>query len=154
MDEEMIESKHHKFNKEAFDAVDSKSREASKKYISSKGLTVKDHPDQYSVDLIVYVTPTEIIYVECECRSIWKDGKFPFDTIHIPYRKKKFLELDFPCVYHAWDADFKYAVSIHSSDIKGSPIVEVKNRAIAEGEYFYDVPINKTKIIKLNEQCG
>lgn len=154
LDEEMIKSKHHKFNKEAFDAVDELSRNASKKYISSKGYCVKDNPDVYGVDLIVYLNPTKKIYVECERRNIWSNGKFPYDTIHIPYRKKKFVELDYPCIYHAWDSNYEYAVSIHSNVIKDSPVVEVPNRAIAAGEYFYDIPMNKTKIIKLNEQCG
>lgn len=145
----MIVSKHHKFNQGSFDKSDAKSREASKQYIESKGFIVKDHPDQYAVDLIVYTATGDTIYVECEHRSIWSDGKFPFKTVHIPYRKRKFFELDFPCIYHAWDTNFEYAISLHSDVIKKSPVVEVSNRAIAAGEYFYDVPINKTKIIKL-----
>ena len=145
----MIKSKHHPFNKDCFDAVDAESRRASKRYIASKGYKVEDHLDQFAVDLVVTTPDGGTIYVECERRNIWSNGKFPYDTIHIPYRKKKFLELDFPCVYHAWDSNYEYAVSIHSDVIKQSPIVEVPNRAIAAGEYFYDVPINKTKIIKI-----
>tara|TARA_R110000744_G_scaffold100511_3_gene193871 strand:+ start:95 stop:547 length:453 start_codon:yes stop_codon:yes gene_type:complete len=150
----MIKSKHHKFNKECFDAVDAKSREASIRYIESKGCGVQDHPDKYAVDLIATTPEGKTIYVECERRNIWSNGRFPYSSIHIPYRKKKFLELDFPCVYHAWDSNYEYAISLHSDVIKESPVVEVPNRAIESGEYFYDVPINKTKLIKLNAQCG
>ena len=38
--------------------------------------------------------------------------------------------------------------------VKSSPVVEVPNRAVRKGEYFFKVPVKKAKLLDLGGQDG
>lgn len=104
--------------------------------------------DKYKVDLIIeneFMVP--VGYAEVEMRS-WNECQF--STIHVPERKKKLFENDMPTTYFAVSKDLRTAWWCKSEDILESPLVEVKNKDVANGEYFYDVPLNKFKKVNLD----
>ena len=43
----------------------------------------------------------------------------------------------------------EYAFFIKGEDVEASPVVEVPNRYVPSGEMFFQVPLNKLKLVKL-----
>lgn len=129
------------FNKAVHDACDPIARDAVIAMIRAKwGWDAKPF-DKYKVDLIVeneFMVP--IFYAEVEMRD-WEDC--PFNTIHVPGRKKKLFDNDMPTTYFVVSKSLKSMWYCKAKDILNSPLVEIKNKAVKEGEYFYDVPIEK-----------
>ncbi len=132
-----------RFDPEMHHKVDEPARDATKSYISKHGHTAMDHDDKYSVDLIV----PGVCYIECECKLVWMTDTFEYKTIHIPKRKKKFADLDMPCLFFVWNKQFTRAIRLHSGYLQDQFLTEIKNRIIPDGEYFYDVPMKYASII-------
>ena len=135
------------FNQEVHDACDPVAREAVIKWHASKGRIAKPHPDKYKVDLVIeneFMVPTG--YCEIEMRD-WE--YVPFDTIHVPGRKKKLVENDLPTTYFVVSKGLKRAWWCEKKDILNSPLIEVPNKAVKSGEYFYDVSIDCFKEVLL-----
>ena len=136
------------FSQLVHDACDPVARQAVINFMASKwNRTAYPHPDKYKVDLVVeneFMVP--IGYAEIEMRD-WED--VPFSTIHIPSRKKKLFDNDMPTTYFVVSRGLKKAWWCRVDDILSSPLREVPNRAVATGEYFYDVPIDCFKEVLL-----
>lgn len=136
------------FNQEVHDACDPIARAAIITYMAKTwNLTAVPNPDKYKVDLIVeneFMVP--VGYAEIEMRD-WESC--PFATIHVPGRKKKLFDNDMPTNYFVVSRGLKRAWWCKTDDILNSPLVEVPNKAVKEGEYFYDVPRKKFKEIEL-----
>ena len=135
--------KHKKFDSDLFDLTDSPAREATKQYLSRMGYTAIDNPDKYCADLII----EDICYVECECKLVWKGPVFPWPTVHIPQRKQKFAKLEMPVLFYIWNAEYSHALRIAGELLIDDRLVEVPNRMISKGEYFYDIPMNCIHIV-------
>jgi hypothetical protein len=129
-----------KFDKELHDANDTLARAAGKKYWRSFGYTAEDNPDRYGADLLVN-TGWEEFYSEVEIKRVWSGSSFPYDTLQIPARKKKFTELDKPCVFVVLNKEQTHAFVCSDATLKESPIVEVPNKYVFSGEMFYQVPV-------------
>ena len=125
-----------KFNKESYDANDKPAKDLVINFLRLKGLDATENPDRYGIDIIV---PR----YEVERRDIWIN-KFPFKTVHIPARKEKFLKHSI--VYAIVNKDFNKIMFCTSETIKQYDPIEVPNKSVSEGEYFYDVPIEKWHI--------
>jgi len=136
------------FSQEVHDACDPVARAAVIGYMAKRwNLTAVPNPDKYKVDLIVeneFMVP--IGYAEIEMRD-WESC--PFRTIHIPSRKKKLFDNDMPTNYFVVSRSLKKAWWCNTDVILNSPLIEVPNKAVKSGEYFYDVPINQFKEIVL-----
>ena len=136
------------FSQEVHDACDPVAREAIIGYMASKwNLTATPNPNKYKVDLIVeneFMVP--VGYAEIEMRD-WESCPFP--TIHIPSRKKKLFDNDMPTNYFVVSKGLKKAWWCKTDDILNSPLVEVPNKDVKSGEYFYDVSISNFKEILL-----
>jgi hypothetical protein len=65
----------------------------------------------------------------------------PFNTIHIPKRKDKLFDNDKRTIYFVVSKSIKRAWYVDSQLIKNSSVREIPNKAVSQGEYFYDVPI-------------
>ena len=100
-----------------------------------------ENPDRYGIDIVV---PR----YEVERREIWID-EFPFKTVHIPARKEKFLKHSI--VYVVVNKDFDKLMFCRSEVIRQYDLIEVPNKSVPEGEYFYDVPIEKWRIYNTGE---
>lgn len=127
------------FSQEVHDACDPVAREAIINFMARQwNLTAMPHPDKYKVDLIVeneFMVP--VGYIEIEMRD-W--DSVPFSTIHVPSRKRKLVDNDLPTTYFVVSRGLKKAWWCKTEKILSSPLVEVPNKAVATGEYFYDVP--------------
>ena len=121
------------FNKESHAANDKPAKDLVINFLKSKGLDAMENPDKYGIDIVV---PR----YEVERREIWID-EFPFKTVHIPARKEKFLKHSI--IYVVVNKDFNKLMFCRSEIIRQYNLIEVPNKSVPEGEYFYDVPIEK-----------
>ena len=129
------------FNKESHAANDKPAKDLVINFLKSKGLDAMENPDKYGIDIVV---PR----YEVERREIWID-EFPFKTVHIPARKEKFLKHSI--VYVVVNKDFDKIMFCRSEVIRQYDLIEVPNKSVPEGEYFYDVPIEKWRIYNIGE---
>ena len=102
---------------------------------------------QYDCDLDVYEKGALIAHIEVEKRSHWT-GDFPFSTVNVPTRKRKFFLLDLPTLLFSVKADLTQALYTRGDIILDSPIVDNPNRYLKE-EKFFSVPIRYWKLVSL-----
>jgi hypothetical protein len=142
------------FDKKMFDATDNPAREVIRDYIGRSGLFVRDNPDTYGPDLIVYKGFKPLSFVEVEVKLVWKPEQnvFPWDTIQLPERKLKFLNLGLPIEFFILRADLERAVLIHDHVVAKSPIEEVKNKYVKVGELFCKIDIRECQVIDITPE--
>jgi len=140
------------FEKKVFDPFlyqqyDAKAKQKLKEYLENRGYQVVECPfGQYDVDLGAWNKEKTVLF-DVEVRPLWESGSFPFPTIHLPCRKEKFTNHLFPVFFVAFRRDLKRFVSI--PDINLSKKIVVKNKYVANGERFFDVPIEQCREIIL-----
>jgi hypothetical protein len=107
---------------------------------------VREHPDRYAQDLIATKGGKDLL-VECEVKVVWDTDKFPYDTVQLPERKKKFFVE--PTLFYIWNNKLNKAITFFSEDVKHLTPVEVPNKYVYKGEYFFQIPMDLTKTIKV-----
>jgi hypothetical protein len=131
--------KHKPFNQAVFDVCDLPARNAVIGLVNRLwGLEAKPNENIYKVDLVI----EGIGYAEVEMRDWFS---CPFPTIHIPERKTKLFQNSMKTIYFVVSKDLKKCWYIDTDIILKSPLLEIQNKAVSQGEYFYDVPINLFK---------
>lgn len=142
------------FDKKMFDATDNPAREVIRDYIGRSGLFVRDNPDTYGPDLIVYKGFKPLSFAEVEVKLVWKPEQnvFPWDTIQLPERKLKFLNLGLPIEFFILRADLERAVLIPDYVVSKSPIEEVKNKYVKVGELFCRIDIRECQVIDITPE--
>ena len=122
-----------KFNKKSHAVNDKPAKDLVIKFLKSKGLDAMENPNDYGIDIMVS-------RYEVERREIWVNS-FPFKTVHIPARKAKFLKYNI--IYAIVNKDFSKIMLCTSEIIRKYNKIEVPNKSVPRGEYFYDVPIEE-----------
>lgn len=113
---------------------------------------IEDHPNFKDIDLILKLDDEVIGYVDPEVRFNWMRGDFPFDTIHIPARKIKFLKKYPPSRVWFMSIRFdmgKVAIVCGREALKHA-IVKQDTR-LMDDDHFIDVPKMNAKIIDVKE---
>ena len=137
------------FSQFLHDKYDKPARDAVMAYVKMKwGLDCKPNEDQYAVDLVVYRSGVPTGYIEVEVRN-W--NRCDYQTIHIAHRKAKLLQNNLPTLFFALTSDLTHAYWANASVIQNSPLIEVRNFEVPEGEMFYDCPISEFKYVDLTE---
>jgi len=140
-----------KFDYELFKQNDKLARDVGKAYWESKGRTVIDNPDRYGPDLLI----DGEYYCEVEIKRAWKGKEFKYRTCQIPHRKAKYLDkdkYDKPTHFFIINNEQEYAFYIKGEDVAASPVVEVPNKFVPKGEFFFQIPLSKLKLIDLNDK--
>lgn len=142
------------FDKSMFEATDNPAREVIRDYIGRSGLFVRDNPDTYGPDLIVYKGFKPISFAEVEIKLVWKPEQniFPWDTVQLPERKLKFLNLGLPIEFFILRADLERAVLIPDYVVAKSPIEEVRNKYVKVGELFCRINISECQVIDITPE--
>lgn len=136
-----------RFSVELHEENDGPAKDAVSRFIFGQwGLDV-DEGSTYGVDLLCYRDYVLVGYVEVERRHNWVLD-FPFETVHVPERKAKFLSLDRPMVLFSVRSDLAQAMWCHGHEISSSPI-EAKDNRYLKGERFYCVPVEKWTLVWL-----
>jgi len=145
---------HKRFDKKLFEDNDLAARIHSASLLEKYGYKVKDHPDIYAQDLVA-TKGDKTFYVECEVKHAWKTNDFPFDSVQLPERKKKFCNSK--TLFIIINSIKTKAIMFWSKDVLASPLVEVSNKYIQSGEKFFQIPLDATKEVTLDDsniRCG
>ena len=134
------------FSQQLHEENDPKARQAVIQFVTQQGLSAKENPNIYGIDLSISgIAASGYVYddmpVEVERRECWKNNSFPFPTVHIPARKKKFFKTNI--LYAIVNKTYNKFMFCCSDHIINHELREVSNKYIAEGEYFYDVPLKE-----------
>lgn len=114
-------------------------------YFANQGTTAVVNPDDYGIDLIV----DDTFYCEVEVKHNWRGDSFPFNTLQIPERKTKFAKLDKPVVFMVMNSEHTHAFLTTGDDVLASPLVEVSNKYVPNGEMFFQIPTSKLLKVKM-----
>lgn len=133
------------FDRELFKANDGKARQATTRYLQRKGYAVKPHPDQYAQDLIAEQDNASFC-VECEIKHGWSGERFPFITVQLPERKSKFFNT--ATMFFVWNKELTHAMTFWSHDVKQLEPIEIFNKYVQEGEYFYQIPMDMVEKVE------
>jgi hypothetical protein len=134
------------FDKTLFDENDLKARNAAKKLISSLGFNVLENKDRYGPDLVCH-NSKGAWYVEVEIKHSWK-GEFTFKDVNIPYRKLKFCNLNFDCMFIMFNTDLTKAITFSGEELKKSEVFILDNKLMKQ-EKFLKVQLNKIRCYDL-----
>ena len=133
-----------KFNKQAYLACDTKAKNAIRSYLDSKGIYTKIFED-YGPDIQSW----QQVWHEVEIKSSWENEWPPhWKSVHIPYRKKKYLEKG-KVMFWVLNKDCSEAIFIDGKYLEEDYVEVIPNTRYPKGEHFYDIPIHLTKFIDL-----
>jgi hypothetical protein len=136
-----------KFDQALHDMYDPPARAAVSAWLKMKwGFDTKDNPDIYGTDLILGKNGKRVGYAEVEVRQ-WNPS-CPFDTIHVPMRKKHMLEVP-NTLFFALTQDMTHAYWIVGNQVLGHALWEMKDDT--KHEAYYDVPKHLFNFVDLTE---
>ncbi len=128
------------FNNQTHSKYDLAARSKSKMFWKTNGYKCDDNEDIYGVDLVVEGKGRKF-NCEVEVKQTWHGLKFPYDTLHIPVRKAKFLIES--TTFMVFNAGLHRVAVVGRKAVQKAPKVEVPNREVAFGERFFDVPVSE-----------
>ena len=136
-----------KFDQALHDKYDPPARAAVAAWVKMKwGFDSKDNPDIYGTDLILGKNGIRVGFAEVEVRQ-W-NPVCPFDTIHVPMRKKHMLEVP-KTLFFALTQDMRHAYWILGSKALDFDTVELRDHE--KHEAYYDVPKHLFNYVDLTE---
>lgn len=149
-----------KFSPELYRENDSAACDAVLSHLTQQGSYAVRNPDKYGPDILLYRGFKPGFYIECEVKKVWRipssvrnpgddRGEFPYSSIQLPERKKKFLNSGLPIEFWILREDLKFAVIIAEESLSDERLVEVPNKYVAEGERFYQIPLSECQIKEL-----
>jgi len=141
-----------KFNREAYLACDGKAKSAIRSFLDTKGVYTNVFED-YGPDISSLQSlkgSWKKVWHEVEIKTSWKhEWPTHWRTIHIPYRKKKYLDEGRRVMFWVLNNPCTRAVFIHGDHLGEEYKEVIPNTRYPKGEYFYDIPIHLTKVIDL-----
>ena len=142
-----------RFDKSLYEAYDQRARDVTTAYLASLGIAAEPHPNRYAQDLIAYNPFTNTEYhVECEVKIVWEGTEFPYENVQLPKRKHKFF--DGQTQFFIWNEPLTHAASFWDYDISELIPVEVPNRYVSKGEYFYQIPLELIEWVGYETNSG
>lgn len=145
-----MKGKRKPFSYEVYKRCDAMAKAAVALHLTLSGYDVEVPPENYGADLF-HIHPLNAdlkVFHEVEVSLGWGDVKFPYPTGSIPERKKRLLGLiDEPLFFWMLNSLCNRAVVFSSAYIRDEFLVEVPNKIIHEGEYFYRPPLKYGRYI-------
>jgi hypothetical protein len=140
------------FDQQLFDSNDGQARGRVMQFLRETwGLHVVHNSDQYGPDLVVFEGLVPKYYVEVEVKHTWRGPTFPFPTVNLPQRKEKYSKLKLPCEYWILNSTMDHVIIIESSSLAKVIPVIVRNKYVADGEMFFQLPIEECDLFSLRE---
>jgi hypothetical protein len=134
------------FDRNLYEADDSAKYQIIE-WLRSQGAKAELNPDQFGIDILTdWGMPDTGI--EVEVKHNWRGPVFPFKTVHFASRKFKFLKTHDMVYFAMLNHERTHVLLVDGEDFKS---VVTKNTIYTEGETFFEIPIDKCKIVKLEE---
>lgn len=134
-----------KFSRALYEKSDKKAKDVIRKYLQSKGHTLKKDEEKFACDI-----EGEDHGWEVEIKYSWK-GDWPtaWEDVRIPCRKERLLKQKGKenITFYVLNSECNQAWEITGEAVSSSNRVEVPNRFVPEGELFFSILVsNATKI--------
>lgn len=135
-----------KFEQDVYNKYDGPAKEAMRKHLAAQGHTVTVPPENYDVDLFSDYLGVRM-YHEVEVSEQWQEGPHSFFTGSVPERKIRLVKMhkNVPLYFWMLRFDLQRALVFPGHQLKDRYLVEVPNRKVEVGEYFYRIPKNLGK---------
>jgi hypothetical protein len=135
-----------KFNQDLYDQNDQKAKDALRKHLDSLGIYTLIQED-FKADIKTFREE----HHEAEIKNRWID-EWPtaWNTIHIPARKKAYMEGGKTVIFWIFNHSCTKAWRIHGDHLLDDHIESIPNPRYPAGEYFYNVPIRLGKLVEIN----
>lgn len=129
------------FEQDVYDRCDGPAKEAMRYHLTAQGHIVTVPPENYGVDLYSELGDFKM-YHEVEVSEGWKSGPHCFFNGSIPERKGRLVEMlkGEPLYFWMLRLDLGRALVFSSFKLSDRWLVEVPNRKVPIGEYFYRIP--------------
>lgn len=137
-----------RFDRELYQKYDQLAKDKTALYLQSQGYEVRDHENRYKQDLLFTDSFGTELAAECEVKLVWNSMPFPYDTVQLPERKSKFFDRD--TLFFIWNKPLTHAITFWSHQVEPLTPVEVPNKYMYKGEYFYQIPMDITKVVELD----
>ena len=141
------------FDRKLFHENDARARVAVIVYLHNQGLVAQDNDDQYGVDLLIRRPDSpQIIYaVEVEVKHVWSGDTLPWSSVQLPARKLRYAqETLVPVEYWILNRELTHAIVIYEKSLVDRDPIEVYNKYVSRGEFFYQIPLEETDLIGLS----
>lgn len=135
-----------RFDRDLYRKYDTLAKTATELFYSKLGFDVREHDNRYAQDLVVQ-GELEGHLAECEVKLVWDGDEFPYDSVQLPERKKKFFNEK--TRFFIWNKTLTRAATFWSTDIEDLEPVEVPNKYVYKGEYFFQIPLDKVDFVAL-----
>jgi hypothetical protein len=136
-----VKGVHKPFNKLDYMKFDGPAKQAMRIHLELSGYRVTVPPENYGADLYSELGTIKI-YHEVEVSQAWEGGEHPFSLGSIPERKLRLAEMHInePLYFWMLRLDLLRALVFPSFRLRPEFLVEVPNKKVARGEYFYRIP--------------
>jgi hypothetical protein len=130
------------FDQSLYDADDN-AKELVITWLHTYGYSMEVNPDQYGIDLVGFDNSGKPITVEVEVKHHWTGPVFPFPTVHVSARKRKFIQ---PGMYLVMVShDRKLCLSLSYEVLREARLI-TKPTVYTLSEQFLEVDIDHSKI--------
>lgn len=154
----MKKQKGKNFDQKLFNKFDRPAKEQAIEFLAYYEYEAIENPDCYGPDLIVFKNGDLIGYAECEVRTVWKNKEFPFESLSLPFRKKKFLTQasaeEIKIIFLVFNSDFSAIAKVKGQAVSDSPVVERSNRLGPENEKFFDIPLSQVDFYQYEDEAA
>ena len=124
------------FDKSQYALHDAHAKEVARQFWIKLGYDCIENPDEFGVDLLVDGKGREF-GCEVETKTGCHGPEFNYPSLRIPFRKKKFTK-DRVTFFVLISGRTQAAVVSRKKLLK-SPAVQVKNKMVPMGDYFYEI---------------
>jgi len=125
---------------------DAEAKEAVRQFWIKLGYGCIENPDDFGVDLLVEGKGRKF-GCEVETKTGWHGPQFEFPTLRIPFRKQKFT--DDRVTFFVLNSGRTHAAVVSRQKLLKSPVVQVKNKMVPMGDYFYEINLQDVEFINL-----
>jgi hypothetical protein len=133
------------FDQSLYDADDN-AKELVIQWLNGYGYKLEVNSDQYGIDLVGTNNYGKPIEVEVEVKHHWTGPAFPFPTVHVSARKRKFIK---PGMYLVMvNHDRTHCLTISYEQFSWAKLV-TKPTVYTTDEQFLQVDIDHSKIREL-----
>jgi hypothetical protein len=115
-------------------------------WLKGYGYKVEVNPDTYGIDLIGYNNEGKAITIEVEVKHHWTGPAFPFPTVHVSARKRKFFNPDSYLVMV--NHDRTHCLTLNYEALSWGRLI-TKPTIYTTDEQFVEVTVDKAKVREL-----
>ena len=137
------------FDRRLYEQNDGKAKKAVLSFLRLHADEAQENPDEYGVD-ILFCFGGQDWQAEVEIKHGWDGGDFPFDTIHLPQRKLRYIPRE-RVLYFILSSDLRRALIIPGEAAHRSELVSVPNKYVESDELFCNIPVAAGRIVDLQE---